>query len=480
MRDIRDPSAPKTIWVDAVCINQADTKEKSDQVQHMRSVYELADQVLAYLGEEAEDSNLAMAYIRRPCVSISERLETALQRLWSRPYWRRVWVVQELQAAHKEVYKPSDQSTSCFQCGEEVAPISAFGNFVRSWKQSRLVGDELFWTAHSMLILAASVQQQTEPQAIDILKGAAQFEATLPVDKIYALRGLFPAPLRQRLRPEYERNPELQEVLAEFVSAYLDHYHDLNFLCDFYRYVDRLHGDACPTWLPDIYHDLSGMRDWYGTCGMQQTAVARVSQGLLVVEGEIIGRVETTIGPFEHRQAILESTYRNTGRLLSSGASFTSFRHAALKKLRDFQTTPREVQESKFFNLAAGSRVAEQLRPFCPFTCQQLWDAAVSVENGGPLAVFSRIGKSFQFMFARLRNRSYFATNNGHAGLGPSNAREGDVVCVLYGCRLPIMLREDRETGADGQYTFIGPAYVDGAMGGEYSRGMGRRLFRIR
>ena len=40
-----------TLWVDALCINQADDSERTEQVQMMRSIYERCRCVIVYLGD---------------------------------------------------------------------------------------------------------------------------------------------------------------------------------------------------------------------------------------------------------------------------------------------------------------------------------------------------------------------------------------------------------------------------------------------
>jgi hypothetical protein len=40
-----------TLWIDALCINQQDVKERNHQVQHMGSIYGMAKHVLIWLGE---------------------------------------------------------------------------------------------------------------------------------------------------------------------------------------------------------------------------------------------------------------------------------------------------------------------------------------------------------------------------------------------------------------------------------------------
>jgi hypothetical protein len=43
---LRYPDKDCVIWVDAICINQADAAERSSQVQQMERIYSLADQVV--------------------------------------------------------------------------------------------------------------------------------------------------------------------------------------------------------------------------------------------------------------------------------------------------------------------------------------------------------------------------------------------------------------------------------------------------
>lgn len=81
--------------------------------------------------------------------------------------------------------------------------------------------------------------------------------------------------------------------------------------------------------------------------------------------------------------------------------------------------------------------------------------------------------KSF---FSRFRGtmeantRKPMATNMGHVGLAPTSAQKGDVVCMLFGCNVPVVLRK-YEQPQDGYlpavFEFIGECYVDGFMNGE-------------
>lgn len=59
--------------------------------------------------------------------------------------------------------------------------------------------------------------------------------------------------------------------------------------------------------------------------------------------------------------------------------------------------------------------------------------------------------------------RSYVMEREGrHVGLAPPNAEAGDLICIFFGCSVPVVLRRKGEN-----FTFVGECYVDGVMNGE-------------
>jgi hypothetical protein len=74
-------------------------------------------------------------------------------------------------------------------------------------------------------------------------------------------------------------------------------------------------------------------------------------------------------------------------------------------------------------------------------------------------------------------NRKLFrARNDELLGLAPASASVGDTVCILFGCSVPVILRE-RLSGIPGikpYFELIGECYVDGVMEGEAIFGLGK------
>jgi hypothetical protein len=119
--NLRLPDASRAMWIDAVCINQEDIPERSSQVRIMDSIFGKAVETIIYLGEETSSSRIVFAELAeaakagkamaklwadydeeypkpnrpRPSTEVVE----ALDNLLLRPWFRRVWVLQEVYAS---------------------------------------------------------------------------------------------------------------------------------------------------------------------------------------------------------------------------------------------------------------------------------------------------------------------------------------------------------------------------------------------
>jgi Heterokaryon incompatibility protein (HET) len=140
------------IWIDSICINQDDNEEKAVQVKNMHEVYAGVRAVLAWLGSSGNDSDLAMASI--PAMYDSLKDETgprckfdedlarlglppwkhpvwcALGRLIVRPWFERLWVVQEVVLA-QEVY---------LICGMNYTNFEPLAGLLRAMRITRIDG----------------------------------------------------------------------------------------------------------------------------------------------------------------------------------------------------------------------------------------------------------------------------------------------------------------------------------------------------
>ena len=105
------------LWIDAICINQANTEERNHQVRFMAGIYSLAKHVLIYLGPFAlrlsTMSKLAQIKGKIGNLRFAWRTYWALERRFlpdreldqfeGLPYWRRMWIVQEVVLAKRRL-----------------------------------------------------------------------------------------------------------------------------------------------------------------------------------------------------------------------------------------------------------------------------------------------------------------------------------------------------------------------------------------
>lgn len=108
-------------WIDSLCINQERVKERNHQVQVMAEIYGRAHDVLVWLGGATDDSARAMELLKASQGHQRENFAdenppkfaedfwstlepddlNAVLRMFARPYWSRVWIVQELYHAKR-------------------------------------------------------------------------------------------------------------------------------------------------------------------------------------------------------------------------------------------------------------------------------------------------------------------------------------------------------------------------------------------
>ncbi|KAI0802245.1 heterokaryon incompatibility protein-domain-containing protein [Xylaria sp. FL0064] len=116
---LRSITQPITLWVDAICINQADTDERNRQVSLMSFIYTRATMVISWLGVKkysratgifrtmsfesrlGQAQHLATALANENAMRCSPRpTRSTTIRIAESTYWSRLWVVQEVCLPH--------------------------------------------------------------------------------------------------------------------------------------------------------------------------------------------------------------------------------------------------------------------------------------------------------------------------------------------------------------------------------------------
>lgn len=90
------------LWVDAICINQQDTKERNHQVQLMKWIYMRANAVMVWLTEPTNHPPETKRFrIKGPGKQdIEDRKLDKWRELCYAPYWKRAWIIQEIGLAN--------------------------------------------------------------------------------------------------------------------------------------------------------------------------------------------------------------------------------------------------------------------------------------------------------------------------------------------------------------------------------------------
>lgn len=97
------------LWLDSLCINQQDSRERNWQVRMMGGIYTNAVRVHVWLGEATPESDYFLSFLRHrrdPRLQSSPYLpehkikaQNALPDVAQRPYWNRLWIIQEISLA---------------------------------------------------------------------------------------------------------------------------------------------------------------------------------------------------------------------------------------------------------------------------------------------------------------------------------------------------------------------------------------------
>lgn len=223
LRHLRDVEEVRTLWVDAICINQSDQDEKSIQVMEMGNIYHNATTVCCWLGEEPATD--AMKFIRamsdahtklaqqtkgKGVLVQSSQDQNApvldgphvddmmvpfllvpLMDFLGRQYFHRVWTVQELMLGQRVV----------IHCAHESADWAGFSEHFPSWLSQRTTGQGAFLgsiilkiyffpAAGSRLKQCGEGYQRTDTSLLDTLIKYRDRDATDMRDKVYGLLSL--------------------------------------------------------------------------------------------------------------------------------------------------------------------------------------------------------------------------------------------------------------------------------------------------
>lgn len=302
LRQLRRVKYDRPIWIDSICINQADDDEKSIQIPLMRHIYQEAKNVLIWLGAATSVEEGALA-IMPAIAKILERAaaegpeirpevpETfdevglptpshpvwpALGTLMNRAWFRRLWTLQE-------VVLPEKSRVLCGQKEVSWETLARFGATVSRTYRQRIInwtitGDPQIDTTelhgYDAIRVVDYCRESLKASVMGVplsilLCASHKRQATNPVDMIFGMLGMASPGLLKGLPIDISAPP--RDVYLAFAKYYIRH-EVVECLLNHVSSIDNFEG--LPSWCPNFGSPAKivslGSR-WWNDCIVAET-----------------------------------------------------------------------------------------------------------------------------------------------------------------------------------------------------------------
>ncbi|KAH7115363.1 heterokaryon incompatibility protein-domain-containing protein [Dactylonectria estremocensis] len=231
---LRLPDTRRGIWIDAICVNQTDTTERSIELQTMGEIYRLAKTVVVFLGsppspssssitdlfkflnrsgngtapDERNDRRVDTEAVFQRCGVDSYSVCKGFVELCLRPWWGRIWVMQEFYLASEEpVWYWGSEHTGNASLKRNIKLLMAASDIWRGDTSSSFHSDIREMIGKPMQLFEAEVQKISDmifrraaTHGYDIpsrLYRELSARSTDPRDMVYGLREIFDTVFRE-------------------------------------------------------------------------------------------------------------------------------------------------------------------------------------------------------------------------------------------------------------------------------------------
>ena len=441
---LRSSTEVKQLWVDAVCIDQQNIDERNQQVGQMLSIYKGARSVVVWLGDTAENSSIAIegfkhldSYERRmsvfmhshthKCYSNLRAMYEAQVALFNRSWFRRSWIRQEITVS----------KTCLVRCG----------------------GDELTWYQ----LKRGANRLKRVHQKLD-----REGETTLPHFPKSCIE-----PLQYLVRGWVFGQPVISES-AEIRSIW---YYHAGSLLDLLM-VGRAFNATDP-------------RDKiYSVLGLAKVPIVESNSAPPDTNPMVVDYSKTTSEVYQYLAKYIINRDRNLDILCillthrnAESADLPTWvpdwrvptDYAKLLDCWDFFASKFAASGFTKAEIQDQSNVGKLLvKGLCLYQVEQLLDYTTFVPRGAdvPYAPLEPFDKNVHL-------RRLCQTAAGGTGLVPRNATSEDLIFILYGTKLPFVLRpvEFRNGKEEGipEFEVVGPCWVPQYMFGRVMKELGDR-----
>ena len=273
---LRYKNKPRILWIDAICVNQRDLKERGHQVKRMANLYELADRVVVWLGPARNNSGQGTIIldhlssqievdwdtrvIMKPASAESEpdwideaeqlpygeKELFAISGLLCRQWFERLWVQQEIRLA---------KSNCVFLCGPDMIAWQSLRKAIlclslKEWSTDseeedlpllgRLLRDKVSF-------LMYLVRSERTTGFLEIMSETRRSRCFDPRDRVYAILSLLDqSEMPSNIEPDYGKTTI--QVYQDVTLRYITHHKKLDILQASGLKAMPL---RMPTWVPD-------------------------------------------------------------------------------------------------------------------------------------------------------------------------------------------------------------------------------------
>ena len=512
LHDLRLENEIRTIWADAICINQYDVPERNHQVLLMDRVYNGAQKVVTYIGEGTDERYLGILLAQQLCDHVAKsypnppdpRMQDPerypelgfphhedprwgyLQAIFSLPWSSRMWIVQESTLNENMV----------MMCGRLVFPWSMLGDLEILASQDMV--PRLATAPSAPDNFGPSDVIQSRPSSIGIMSalrkaaklGFLQHEtlqlllqkcqsmaSTDPRDRVYALLNIARDRETLGIIPNYELS--VANVYVDVAARILKSDSHLDLLSS----VNGKKSVPLPSWVPDwtqngysLLEATVAVRNGIYCASGETTSDVRYGDELnaITTSGALVDRIAKTIGKIwptklQRKPAWIEDQIQMAAELSAYGTTKVgtdAFWRTLIANLAQPEGLGQPSEATDNY-----------LKYFQAYV--KLQNLLAQAEAGTDVSISKKehdMSLAFQVSMVRVAaTRSLCTTEGGYLVMAPLQTECGDHVCLLSGGKLPYIVRAPigDETLAVGKGTpmeFIGDAYIHGLVKGEAMR----------
>lgn len=264
------------VWVDSICINQKDNRDKTQQLSRIPEIYGKAEQVVLWLGVERDNS--AKAYkllygLTHAEFQLSHETDlSSVVSLFDRDYWSRLWVVQEILHAKNILVQCGPRQLSwndyalastLFQTERDTL-AKIFTQVRASCDSTRLITSQHELSPLQILTDhgPASIQRARELYSNDsqnpyvyflnLLRIGRTKLASDPKDRVYGILGILPDKIRAKLRVNYLL--PVREIYVDVLETLLGS-GNIDVICESIHFPSQISNANLPSWVPDWSYD---------------------------------------------------------------------------------------------------------------------------------------------------------------------------------------------------------------------------------